>query len=141
LLQKTLHLPVLTADTPIDWKGALLIPGGISVLLVWVSLAGGDFAWVSWPSAAFVFGALALIVAAVVVERRVPDPVVPPRLMRQPTMVYAIVASVAVGTAMFGSSVFLGQYFQIARGHSPTEAGLLMLPMIAGLMLATTITG
>ena len=141
LLQKTLRLPVLTADTPIDWKGALLIPAGISVLLVWVSLAGGDFAWVSWPSAGFVVGAAVLIVAAVVVERRVPDPVVPPRLMRQRTMILAIVASVAIGTAMFGSSVFFGQYFQIARGHSPTEAGLLTLPMIAGLMSATTITG
>ncbi|PSL01130.1 EmrB/QacA subfamily drug resistance transporter [Haloactinopolyspora alba] len=141
LLQKTLHLPVLTSNNPIDWRGALLIPGGISVLLVWVTLAGGSFAWVSPASAAFVAAGVALVCAAVVVERRVPDPVVPPRLMRQRTMILAIVASVSVGIAMFGSAIFFGQYFQIARGYSPTAAGLLTLPMMVGLMSATTVTG
>ncbi|RIQ10932.1 MFS transporter [Jiangella rhizosphaerae] len=141
LLQRTLKLPVLTSDTRIDWLGSLLIPGGISVLLIWVTLAGKNFEWVSWASAALVAGGLLLIALAVVVERRVADPVVPPRLMRQRTMVLAIVASVAIGIAMFGSSVFFGQYFQISRGYSPTAAGLLTLPMIVGLLLASTVTG
>ncbi|WP_157552958.1 MFS transporter [Jiangella gansuensis] len=141
LLQRTLHLPVVRTDTTIDWKGALLIPGGISVLLIWVTLAGKNFAWLSWQSTAFVVGGVLLIALAVLVERRVSDPVVPPRLMRQRTMVLAIIASVAIGIAMFGSSVFFGQYFQIARGYSPTAAGLLTLPMIVGLLLASTITG
>ncbi|TDE14071.1 MFS transporter [Jiangella asiatica] len=141
LLQRTLHLPIVRAETKIDWKGAMLIPGGISVLLIWVTLAGKDFAWLSWQSAALVIGGLLLIVLAVVVERRVSDPVVPPRLMRQRTMVLAIIASVAIGIAMFGSSVFFGQYFQIARGYSPTESGLLTLPMIVGLLVASTLTG
>ena len=43
--------------------------------------------------------------------------------------------------AMFGASVFLGQYFQISRGYSPTEAGLLTIPMIAGLLLSSTVSG
>lgn len=141
LLQRTLKLPVLSSDTRIDWLGAMLIPGGISVLLIWVTLAGSDFAWMSWASAAFVAGGVLLIVLAVVVERRVVDPVVPPRLLRQRTMILAIIASVAIGIAMFGSSVFFGQYFQISRGYSPTAAGLLTLPMIVGLLLASTITG
>ncbi len=141
LLQRTLKLPVLTSNTKIDWLGALLIPGGISVLLIWVTLAGSNFAWASWQSAAFVVGGVLLIALAVIVERRVEDPVVPPRLLRQRTMVLAIIASVAIGIAMFGSSVFFGQYFQIARGYSPTAAGLLTLPMIVGLLLASTITG
>ncbi len=141
LLQKTLRLPVLKVETPIDWKGALLIPAGVSLLLVWVTLAGTSFAWMSWQTVAFVLGSVVLVASAVLVERRVADPVVPPRLMRQRTMILAVVASVAVGIAMFGSSVFFGQYFQIARGYTPTEAGLLTLPMIVGLMSATTITG
>ncbi|PZF80243.1 hypothetical protein C1I92_27080 [Jiangella anatolica] len=141
LLQRTLKLPVLTSDTKIDWLGALLIPGGISVLLIWVTLAGKDFAWASWQSAALVAGGVLLIALAVLVERRVQDPVVPPRLLRQRTMVLAIIASVAIGIAMFGSAVFFGQYFQISRGYSPTAAGLLTLPMIVGLLLASTITG
>ncbi|MFD0478491.1 MFS transporter [Nonomuraea thailandensis] len=53
----------------------------------------------------------------------------------------AILASLAVGMAMFGGSVFLGQYFQIGRGFSPTEAGLLTIPMMAGVLLSSTISG
>lgn len=141
LLQRTLKLPVLSSDTKIDWLGSLLIPGGISILLIWVTLAGKNFEWASWASAALVAGGVLLIALAVVVERRVADPVVPPRLLRQRTMILAIIASVAIGIAMFGSSVFFGQYFQISRGYSPTAAGLLTLPMIVGLLLASTITG
>ncbi|RAW09373.1 MDR family MFS transporter [Phytoactinopolyspora halophila] len=141
LLQRTLHLPVLKITTPIDWRGALLIPGGISILLVWVTFAGESFAWVSWTSLACIGAGMLVIVAAVLAERRAVDPVVPPRLMRQRTMTLAIVASVAVGISMFGAPVFFAQYFQVARGFAPMESGLLTIPMVVGLMLATTITG
>ena len=53
----------------------------------------------------------------------------------------AVIASVAVGIAMFGTTVFLSQYMQIARGKSPTEAGLLSIPMVVGLFVASTLIG
>ena len=46
-----------------------------------------------------------------------------------------MIASIATGIAMFGASVFLSQYMQLARGATPTEAGLMTIPMIAGLLL------
>jgi MFS family permease len=55
--------------------------------------------------------------------------------------VLSVVASVAVGVAMFGTSVFLSQYMQIARGKSPTESGLLTIPMVVGLMVSSTVIG
>ncbi|RYE74847.1 MAG: MFS transporter, partial [Myxococcales bacterium] len=57
------------------------------------------------------------------------------------TTLLAILASIAVGVAQFGSSVFLAQYFQVARGHTPTAAGLLMLPMVFGSMLGSAGSG
>lgn len=142
VLHKTLHLPVIPrVRSSIDWLGAMLIPGGVSVLLVWITLAGTSFDWISGPSAAMVVGSLIILAAAVIVERRAADPIVPPRIMRRRTVVLAIVASVSVGIAMFGSSVFFGQYFQLARGYSPTESGLLTLPMVAGLLVASTVFG
>ena len=42
---------------------------------------------------------------------------------------------------MFGGRTFLSQYFQLARGHSPTRAGLMTIPLIVGLMLTSTIGG
>jgi EmrB/QacA subfamily drug resistance transporter len=141
VLQRTLHLPRRRREVRLDYAGAALIAGGASALLVWVSLAGQEYDWVSWQSAALVGGGLALIAAAIAVERRVREPLVPLQLFSHRTVVLAVVASVAVGIAMFGTSVFLSQYMQIARGKSPTESGLLTIPMMVGLFTASAVIG
>ena len=74
-----------------------------------------------------------------VVELRVPEPVVPMELFRNRTVVLSVLGSIVLGLVMFGGSVFLGQYFQVARGYAPTEAGLLTLPLVGGLMIASTV--
>ncbi|MEV7328705.1 MDR family MFS transporter [Micromonospora sp. NPDC093244] len=141
VLQKTLHLPVVKRKAQIDWWGATLITAAVSVLLIWVSLAGGQFAWASWQSVVMVVGALALAALAIRVETRAAEPMIPPRLFRNRTIALAVVASIAVGVGMFGASVFLGQYFQISRGQSPTMSGLMTLPMILGLLVSSTLSG
>ncbi|MET8230513.1 MDR family MFS transporter [Micromonospora sp. NPDC005298] len=141
VLQKTLHLPVIKRKAQIDWWGATLITAAVSLLLIWVSLAGGQFAWASWQSAVMVVGALALAALAIRVETRAAEPMIPPRLFRNRTITLAVVASIAVGVGMFGASVFLGQYFQISRGQSPTMSGLMTLPMILGLLVSSTLSG
>ncbi|MGO3886736.1 MAG: MFS transporter, partial [Mycetocola sp.] len=82
-----------------------------------------------------------LLAAAIVVELRASDPIIPLSLFRNRTFTLSVIASLAVGVAMFGTSVFLGQYMQLARGATPTESGLLTLPMIVGLLLSSTIAG
>jgi EmrB/QacA subfamily drug resistance transporter len=141
LLQRTLHLPVTRRVVHIDYLGAAFLTAGVSALLIWVTLAGDTFAWASTESALFVGGGVLAIVAFVVTELRAKEPIVPLRLFRDRTTTLAIVASMAVGVAMFGSSVFLGQYLQISRGYSPTAAGLLTIPMVAGLLLSSTVSG
>jgi EmrB/QacA subfamily drug resistance transporter len=141
VIQKTLHLAHRPRPASIDWFGAALIAAGVSILLVWVSFAGTDFAWLSWPTAAFLAGGLVALALAVAVERRVAEPVVPPKILRKRTTSLAVVASIAIGIAMFGGSVFLGQYFQIARGYSPTAAGLLSMPLMIGVLLSSVISG
>ncbi|GIF11308.1 MDR family MFS transporter [Actinoplanes teichomyceticus] len=142
VLQKTLHLPVARRDNvKIDYLGATLIAAGVSVILVWVSFVDDSFAWLSWQTLVMVGGGVVLLALAVWVEARVAEPVVPLPILRQRTTALSILGSLAVGMAMFGGSVFLGQYFQIGRGYSPTEAGLLTIPMMFGLMLSSTIAG
>ncbi|WP_103937754.1 MDR family MFS transporter [Thermomonospora echinospora] len=142
LLQKTLHLPVIRrADVKIDYLGATLIAAGVSILLIWVTFVDDSFAWLSWQSGAMVGGGLLILAAAVWVESRAAEPVVPLPIVVRRNTALAIVASVAVGSAMFGGSVFLGQYFQIGRGYSPTEAGLLTIPMMVGVLFSSTIIG
>jgi EmrB/QacA subfamily drug resistance transporter len=141
LIQRFLHLEHVRREVRIDWWGALFISVAASLPLLWVSFAGKDFAWVSWSSAGYLAGALVMLVLAVLVERRHSEPIVPPRIVVERTTFLAIVASIAVGVAQFGASVFLAQYFQVAQGYSPTEAGLLMLPMILGSMVGATLSG
>ncbi|KAA1428531.1 MFS transporter [Nocardioides antri] len=143
VLQKTLHLPVVRRDdVSIDYAGATLVMAGVSVILVWVSLAGTDFGWLSGTTALMVGGGLLLVSAAVYVEARVAaEPIIPLRLFRNRTIALATVASVMVGVAMFGATVYLGQYFQLARGMSPTEAGLMSIAMVGGLLVSSTVTG
>ncbi|MER7334761.1 MULTISPECIES: MDR family MFS transporter [unclassified Micromonospora] len=142
LLQFTLHLPTVRRDNvKIDYLGATLIAAGVSLLLVWISFVDDSFAWVSWQSAAMVGGAVLLLALAVLVETRADEPVVPLDLVRQRTTALAILGSLAVGMAMFGGAVFLGQYFQIGRGYSPTEAGLLTIPMMAGVLGSSIVAG
>jgi MFS family permease len=142
LLQATLKLPtVRRANVKIDYLGASLIAAGVSLLLIWISFVDGSFAWVSWQSAAMVGGTLVLLALAVWVESRAAEPVVPLSIVRQHTTALAILGSLAVGMAMFGGAVFLGQYFQIGRGYSPTEAGLLTIPMMAGVLGSSIVAG
>ncbi|WP_406287932.1 MDR family MFS transporter [Embleya sp. NBC_00896] len=141
ILQKTLKLPVVKRKVTIDYLGATLISAGVSLLLVWVSLAGKNYDWVSWQTAVMVLGSLALLGLAVRVEGRAAEPIIPLWLFKERTIVLAVIGSLAVGLAMMGASVFLSQYFQIARGKSPTLSGLMTLPMIGGLVIASTIVG
>ncbi|SCE65299.1 MDR family MFS transporter [Micromonospora mirobrigensis] len=141
VLQKTLHLPVVKRQVKIDWWGATLITAAVSLLLIWVTLAGDKYDWISWQTAVMVAGALLLGALSIRVENRADEPMIPPRLFRNRTITLAVVASIAVGVGMFGASVFLGQYFQISRGESPTMSGLMTLPMILGLLIASTVVG
>jgi MFS family permease len=141
MLQRYLHLPLVKRQVRMDYLGAIMISVAASLPLIWVTFAGHDFGWFSWQSALFVGGTVLFAVLAVVVENRAVEPLVPLKVVKERTTALAIVASLAVGVAMFGSALFLGQYFQLARGYSPTEAGLLTIPMMLGSFLGSVGAG
>lgn len=142
VLHRTLDIvSVRRPGTSVDYPGALLIAAGVSVLLVWVTFVGNSFDWISWQTFAMVGASVVLLGVAVWVESVVREPVVPLHVVRRRTPALAILASLAVGMAMFGGAVFLGQYFQIGRGYSPTEAGLLTIPLMFGVLVSSTISG
>ncbi|WP_284577548.1 MDR family MFS transporter [Streptomyces sp. 2P-4] len=142
VLQKTLRLPVVRrADAKVDWLGAVLVSGAVSLLLIWVTQAGDSYGWVSWTTLAMTGGAVVLALLFVLAESRAADPVIPLRLFRNKTIALASAASLFVGTAMFSGTVFFSQFFQLARGESPTMSGILTIPMIGGLFVSSTVSG
>ncbi|MEV0338935.1 MDR family MFS transporter [Nocardia sp. NPDC050713] len=144
LLHRTLRLPTeRKTDVSIDWLGAALLTAGVSVLLIWVSFAGkaGYYEWVSRESALYVGAGVLLLVATVWVEARAKSPIIPLPIVTERTTGLAILASIAVGVGMFGATTFLGQYFQTARGYSPTAAGVLSIPLVIGMLIASVGSG
>ncbi|MDQ1216938.1 EmrB/QacA subfamily drug resistance transporter [Microbacterium arborescens] len=138
IVQRTLHIPVHPRkETRIDYLGIVLLSTSVSLLLIWVTLAGDSFEWMSIETLLMVGGAVIGAVLFVITELKVREPLVPLTLFRNLTFTLSVIASIATGIAMFGASVFLSQYMQLARGATPTEAGLMTIPMIGGLLVAS----
>ncbi|TCJ00691.1 MDR family MFS transporter [Aeromicrobium sp. IC_218] len=142
MIQRTLHLPPLPKRVvKIDYVGIVLLAASVSTLLIWVTLVGKDFDWISATSAYMVIGSVLGLAAFVAVEVRHSEPLLPLHLFRNRTFSWSVVGSLAVGVAMFGTSVFLSQYMQLARGASATQSGLMTIPMMVGLLGASAVIG
>lgn len=143
VLQRHLHLPhrKKRERRSLDWRGALLLGTGTSLLLIWVTRAGQAFPWLSLQTLLFVGAGVLVLVVAIWAERRAVDPLIPLRLFSNRTVVLAVITSLSIGTALFGATVFLSQYMQIARGYSPTESGLLTIPMVVAMAFASALGG
>ncbi|NED78119.1 MFS transporter [Streptomyces sp. SID9944] len=141
VLQKTLHLPVAKRQVKVDWGGAFLITAAASLLLIWVTFANDKYDWVSWQTFTMVGGVIVLALLFVLVETRASAPIIPLRLFRNRTIALASLASLFVGVGMYSGTVFFSQYFQLARDKSPTMSGVMTIPMIGGLFVASMVSG
>lgn len=125
----------------IDWLGALLLVVAVVPLLV-VAEQGRHWGWASVPAlvsyALVVGGTLAFVVTE---QRLGDDALLPLRILRMRATAVVLTGGVLVGAAMFGSLTVLPQYLQIVHGASPTAAGLMMVPMVGGMMVAGILTG
>lgn len=143
LIHRTLHLKHVKRPVHIDWVGAVLLTSAVSILLIWVSYVGKSdyFGWNSWQTYTMVSSVLLLTTILLMVESRVREPIIPLKIICTRTTSLAILASIAIGVGMFGTGAFIGQYFQIAREATPTMAGLMTLPMIAGNYFGSVFSG
>jgi EmrB/QacA subfamily drug resistance transporter len=125
----------------IDWAGIALLSGAISALVLLTTWGGVEFAWDSGVIIGLAVLTAVLLVAFVAVERRVTEPALPLRLFRLPTFRIAAVVSVIVGIAMYGAITYLPTFLQVATGASASNSGLLIVPVMAGLLSASITSG
>ncbi|GAA3547819.1 MDR family MFS transporter [Nonomuraea rosea] len=125
----------------IDYPGAALLTTGILALTLLASWGGGTYAWTSPQILAL--GALSIVslAAFVRVERRAVEPIIPPRLFGDRNFTLAQVVSFLVGAVMMAVTAYLPQYMQFAQGLSPTASGMLLLPLMFGMLAAQLLTG
>ncbi|CAN5712205.1 hypothetical protein BH18ACT15_BH18ACT15_09560 [soil metagenome] len=128
-------------ERPLDVLGAALLAAATSTLLLTCIWGGARYAWGSSPILVLIAATVLLTLALLARERRAPDPIVPFHLLR--SRVVAVASSVlflAIAT-LFAITVFVPLFLQTTAGASPTEAGLVLVPMMLGITVSTTVSG
>ncbi|TFC38278.1 DHA2 family efflux MFS transporter permease subunit [Cryobacterium sp. TMT2-14] len=141
IVLKFLHVPHFARPVRIDWWGAVTVILAAAPLLL-VAEQGRTWGWGSIPSIACYVIGLFSIAAFILAERLMgDDALIPLKLFRSSTFRMATILGVFVGFGMFGAMMTVPLYLQLVNGATPTESGFLMLPMIAGLMISSIVSG
>jgi EmrB/QacA subfamily drug resistance transporter len=141
VVAKVLNVPHTPQKHKIDWWGALSLIIAVVPFLI-VAEQGQKWGWGDTKAIlCYAIGAVGVI-AFILVERMMKDAaLIPLRLFKNSTFTVAIIGGIIVGVAMFGAITMIPQYMQVVQGYTPTESGLLMLPLMGGLMISSIVSG
>ena len=136
-----IHIPHNPRPQQIDWWGAVTIVMAVVPILL-VAEQGREWGWSSPLAIAMYVTGVTGIIAFIFIERRMGDAaLLPLKIFKEPTFARTQLMGFIIGIGMFGGMITLPLILQVVYGASPTQAGLLMLPMVAGLMTASITSG
>ncbi len=141
IIGRYLRLPVRRVEHSVDFVGAVLVAGATGALLLVAVWGGQAFEWASVTIIGLIVLSVLLLVTFVWWEGRVTEPLIPPRLFRVPSVSTPIITSGLFGVAFFGAIIYLPVYLQIVKAKGPTESGLLLLPLVVGIVLSSAGSG
>ncbi len=141
ITSSALRMPVRRQGHTIDYLGAALLVGAITSLILLTVWGGNQYPWGSATIVGLGIGGPVLLGLFVVQEQRAAEPILPLRLFRNSVFTVSTVTACTVGLAMFGAILFLPLYLQIVKGSSATNSGLLLLPIMAGILTGSTSCG
>jgi EmrB/QacA subfamily drug resistance transporter len=125
----------------IDFIGAALLIAAFVPLLLALSLGGQSFAWSAPQSVTLFVGSALALVLFLYAESRVGNPLLPLRLFANRTFATANLAGFLISMAFLGVVTYLPLYMQLGLGVDATTSGLAILPLMAGLIVASTVAG
>jgi EmrB/QacA subfamily drug resistance transporter len=125
----------------IDWLGTSVLAAGLSGVILYTSLGGTTYAWDAPGMLAAITAGVALLALFPFVESHAAEPILPPELFHNATFRTTSAIGFVVGFALFGSVTFVPLYLQVVKGHTATESGLLMTPMMLGLLVTGIASG
>jgi EmrB/QacA subfamily drug resistance transporter len=141
VIAKVLKLDYVRRERRIDWWGSVLLAVGLVPLLI-IAEQGQAWGWTSVRSfACYFLGSAGLALFVWTQHRMGDDALLPLRMFRSPTFSVASAQITIIGMAMFGGLAVIPLYLQIVKAASPTKSGLLLLPLVAGLMTASLVAG
>lgn len=136
-----MKIPATRLKARIDYVGATLLTVGVVALTLVASWGGTQYAWGSATIITLAVVAVAALAGFVFAERRVAEPILPPRMFRDRNFAVAQLLSFLVGAVMFGAMNFLPQYLQDVEGVSSTASGMVLLPLMFGMLGVMLATG
>src|SRR3954452_11840636 len=125
----------------IDYAGAVLLAVGLSAIVLATTLGGNQYDWASGQIAGLGLIGVAGICAFLWAESRAAEPILPLRLFRNRVFVVTSAIGFVIGFALFGALTYLPLFQQVVRGYSPTESGLQLIPVMAGVLIGSTGAG
>jgi EmrB/QacA subfamily drug resistance transporter len=140
----TLKLPSHRSSRPVDWGGIVsmaVATTGIVLVTSWESIVTGGYDWSDWRLTGAVVATLAAVATFVVVENRAAEPLIPLRLFKNRTFTITTLIGLVLGMGMFSAMAMIPTFLQMSTGAGVTESGWLMLPMMAGVMLTSIVSG
>ncbi|WP_267902549.1 MDR family MFS transporter [Streptomyces triticirhizae] len=140
----TLRVPAPSrrGGATIDGWGIAFLTGAISTFVMAATWAGSTYAWGSWQIVGLGAVALGLLAAFVATERRVAEPLMPPRVYRgHRNFPLAAVLLTVTGVTLFGATLYLPLYQQVVQSASASHSGLLLLPMMIATLVTSNIAG
>jgi EmrB/QacA subfamily drug resistance transporter len=140
LIAVGLRHPCKAVTHRIDYTGAALLTAGTVALLLFLSWGGVMFPWLSPVMIALASVAALFYGLLIAQENRAAEPILPFGLFRNPVFVVGVSVVGLNAMALFGSLVFLPLFFQLVLQASPSHAGLMMAPMMGG-VIVSAITG
>jgi EmrB/QacA subfamily drug resistance transporter len=141
VLATTMHLPKYRTEHRIDWLGAALLSVGITAMVMITTWGGSEYDWVSSQILGLVLLAVVSLVAFALVERRVAEPILSLKLFANRNFALISMIGFLLGFAMFGAMNFLPLFQQTVQGASATNSGLLLLPLMFGMLVVSIVVG
>ncbi|WP_309054593.1 MFS transporter [Streptomyces sp.] len=136
-----LKLPKPTARARFDVLGTLLLAAASTCLVLLTSWGGTEYAWDSRVIIGLGCGAAGTALLFLVVEHFASEPLIPLRLFRDSVFTVTGLVGAVIGIALFGAASYLPTFLQMVEGATATESGLLMLPLMGGIVLASVVSG
>lgn len=125
----------------IDYLGAALLTAAVTCIVLFTTWGGEQYAWSSPTILLLVAASAVLLGAFVFVEQRVDEPVLPMHLFRLRTFTIASVVCFVIGVGMYGTISYLPYFLQTVNGASATDSGLVLLPLMVGMLSTSVISG
>ena len=141
ITSRALRMPVQRLDRQVDYLGAALLTGSVTCLILFLSWSSTEYGWGATISVVLAIAAALQAIGFVAWEKRASEPIMPLHLFRIDVLRVTIPLVTFAGAIIYGANAFIPLYLQAITGYSPTNSGLLLVPIMVGVTLMSISTG